>query len=65
MVSGAIAHGAVVVFVMNAVATVTASFGCCEDGTVATGARAATFVYVTVAGAVGICLWYMVYVVDN
>jgi hypothetical protein len=42
---------------MNALATVRATFGCCEDDTVATGAGVATFAYVTVAGAVGICLW--------
>ncbi len=56
MAIGAIANGAVLVVVMNAVATVTAAFGCCEDDTIATGAGAATFAYVTVAGAVGICL---------
>ncbi len=64
MVTVAVADSAVVVVAMYAVATVTAAFVCCEDDTVATGAGAATFVYVTVAGAVGIGLWNMVYVVD-
>ncbi len=37
MVSGAIASGAVVVVAMDAVATMTAAFGCCEDDTIASG----------------------------
>ncbi len=40
MVSVAIANGTVLVVVMNAVATMTAAFGCCEDDTVATGGMA-------------------------
>ncbi len=40
MVSGAIANGAVLVVAMNAVATVTAAFRCCEDDTVAIGGMA-------------------------
>ncbi len=40
MVSGAITNGAVLVDIMNAVATTTAAFGCCEDATVAIGGMA-------------------------
>jgi hypothetical protein len=57
VVTGAVADSAVIVVAMDTVASMTAAFGCFEDDTVATGAGVATFAYVTVAGAVGICLW--------